>query len=64
MNITRRSKAPPHRGAVIPNRQTASHGRPNFTDKEMNEMTKRRITMLLCVAVLTMCMASPPRFCR
>ena len=60
MNITRRSKAPPHRGAVIPNRQTASHGRPNFTDKEMNEMTKRRITMLLCVAVLTMCMASPP----
>ncbi len=30
-----------------------------FTDKEMIEMTKRRMTMLLCAAVLTLCMASP-----
>ena len=31
-----------------------------FTDKEMIEMTKRRISMLLCAAVLMLCMASPP----
>lgn len=31
-----------------------------FTDKEMIEMTKQRISMLLCAAVLTLCMASPP----
>lgn len=31
-----------------------------FTDKEMIEMTKRRIPILLCVAMLTLCMASPP----
>ncbi len=30
-----------------------------FTDKEIIEMTKRRIPILLCAAVLTLCIASP-----
>lgn len=61
MTVTRWSRAPPRKG----DGKLKQAGGPTgavliFTDKEMTEMNKRRISMLLCIAALTLCMASPP----